>query len=134
MEKLTLQLHSSQAALGRLQEGLQQPVSEIIRDACIHRFEFSFEILWKLLMTYLKEREGIVCRSPKECFRAALSVGLASEEATRQFLKMVDDRNLTSHTYIEAVAASIFQRLPEYSRLMDELLSALSNRSIEDGV
>jgi hypothetical protein len=32
-----------------------------------------------------------------------------------------DDRNLTAHTYIEAVAKRIYQRLPAYLAVMQNL-------------
>jgi nucleotidyltransferase substrate binding protein (TIGR01987 family) len=71
-----------------------------VRDAGVQRFEYTFEVLWKLLKEYLSYKEGIVCNSPKSCFREAFSVGILSEEETVSFIQMTDDRNLTSHTYL----------------------------------
>jgi predicted transcriptional regulator len=37
------------AALERLGEALHEPKTDIVRDAAIQRFEFSFELFWKTL-------------------------------------------------------------------------------------
>jgi hypothetical protein len=42
---------------------------------------------------------------------------------------MTDDRNLTSHTYIEAVAEKIYQKLPPYAQLMRKLLTNIEQQS-----
>ena len=57
-----------------------------------------------------------------------MSVGLLDEQAARQALVMTDDRNLTVHTYNEALADAIFARLPDYAQLMDEWLRAMCGR------
>ena len=47
---------------------------------------------------------------------------------------MTDDRNLTSHTYIEGVAQAIYEKLPLYLETMDTLVSRLvANLSSETG-
>ena len=122
MEKLKERLSTCQAAVSTLEEAVQMPFSVVVRDASIQRFEYSFESVWKLLKGYLEQHEGTVCNSPKSCFREALLVGLLSAEETETCLAMTDDRNLTSHTYIEAIAVSIYDKLPFYLRVMRTLL------------
>lgn len=104
MEKLNERLQSCQAALVTLDEALRLPFSVIVRDAAIQRFEYSFESAWKLLKGYLEVQEGIVCNSPKGCFREALAIGLLSRAEVEACLIMTDDRNLTSHPYLESLA------------------------------
>ena len=101
-----------------------------MRDASIQRFEYSFESLWRLVKVYLKQHEGIVCTSPKQCFREGFKVGLLSVEETEICLVMADDRNLTSHTYIEAIANSIYRKLPSYLATMKTLLKSIQDRLI----
>jgi len=100
---------------------MQQPFSIIIRDAAIQRFEYTFEAFWKYIKDYLRVKEGLVCNSPKSCFRELFSVGVITEDETVKLLEMTDDRNMTSHTYKEKVAQIIYGRLQEYSRLMAEI-------------
>jgi len=40
-------LGSFNKALGRLAEALDAPASDLVRDASIQRFEFTFELAWK---------------------------------------------------------------------------------------
>ena len=128
MEKLKQRVQSCRQALDTLDEALQMPFSVIVRDGSIQRFEYSFESTWKLLKLYLAQYEGVICNSPKQCFRAALNVGLCSEDETKTALVMTDDRNLTSHTYIEDIAVSIHQRLPNYAALMRSFLRRAAQR------
>ena len=125
MEQLKGKLASCQRALNTLNEILSIPFSIIVRDASIQRFEYSFESLWRLLKVYLKQYEGLVCNSPKECFREGLKVGLLSVEETEICLVMTDDRNLTSHTYIESIADAIYRKLPSYMTVMKSLLKSI---------
>jgi nucleotidyltransferase substrate binding protein (TIGR01987 family) len=125
MEKLSERLASCQRAVATLDEILRTPTSVIVRDASIQRFEYSFESLWKLLKAYLDQQEGIVCNSPKACFREALKAGLLSAADVGTCLVMTDDRNLTSHTYIEAVAEAIYSKLPAYRDVMERLLAGV---------
>ncbi len=123
MKGLNERLASCRRAVSTLDEVLQMEISIIVRDASIQRFEYSFESLWKLLKAYLDQYEGIVCNSPKRCFREALKVGLLSVQEAETCLVMTDDRNLTSHTYIEAVAEAIYGKIPSYLDVMNSLLA-----------
>lgn len=58
------------AALDRLGEALREPKSDIVRDAAIQRFEFSFELFWKALKARA-ENDGLRVVSPREALRAA---------------------------------------------------------------
>ena len=102
------------------------PFSLVVRDASIQRFEYSFEVVWKLLKVHLDRRHGIVCNSPKNCFREAMQVGLLAQEEVESCLVMTDDRNLTAHTYIEAVAEQIYLRLPKYLMVMKKLIDGIT--------
>ena len=128
MSRLDDRLASCQRAISTLDQVLQMPFTVIVRDASIQRFEYSFESLWKLLKAYLDQHEGIICNSPKRCFREALKAGLLSVQEAETCLIMTDDRNLTSHTHIEAVAEAIYGKLPSYLEVMNRLLANIQNR------
>jgi len=121
MEKLTIIAEDTKNALGTLKEILETPYSVIVRDATIQRFEYSFEIFWKFLKENLRVKEGIICNSPKSCFREAFNVKLLIEEETITALEMTDDRNLTAHTYHEEVADEIYRKIKNYYKLMDKV-------------
>lgn len=121
MEKLTALGADANRALSTLRAILETEFSVIVRDAAIQRFEYTFEVVWKLTSEHVKVHEGVLSNSPKSCFRNAFQAGLLDEEETVLALEMTDDRNRTVHTYHEAVATAIFARLPDYSRLMHDL-------------
>jgi nucleotidyltransferase substrate binding protein (TIGR01987 family) len=95
-------------AATRLQEAVSEPVdSGILRDATIQRFEFTFEIAWKTMQAYLLY-QGIEAAGPRQTLKQAFVAGLiVTPEAADTWLAMLDDRNLTTHTYREALAESI---------------------------
>lgn len=76
---------------------------------------------------------GIVCNSPKSCFREAFSVGLLTEDETISFIQMTDDRNLTSHTYDEEVAEALYRKIKNHFELMKSLLARI-NKSLEEQI
>lgn len=126
MEQLKTISESAKRALNSFEEVFLEPYSIIVRDAAIQRFEFTFEAVWKYAKAYLVAYEGIVCRSPKSCFREAFKVGLLDEEQTVTALEMVDDRNRTVHTYHEEVARVIWERLPAYRNVMKLLVERMA--------
>jgi nucleotidyltransferase substrate binding protein (TIGR01987 family) len=121
MEKLGLIAEDARKAQKTLKEITDERYSVIVRDASIQRFEYSFEIFWKLLKEYLRVKEGIICNSPKSCFREAFNVKLLTEEETIKALEMTDDRNLTSHTYHENVAEEIYSKIKDYYKFMNKV-------------
>ncbi len=113
-------------ALERLQEALDMPYSVILRDAVIQRFEFTFELTWKALRGYLKNVHGIVCNSPKQCFREGFSIGLYNEATTGLLLRMADDRNETTHTYDENRIEEIYNNIKnEYYKAMKKIYTLI---------
>lgn len=130
MERLKERLATAQRVLGTLRElaGLPRP-SPIERDAAIQRFEYTFEACWRAVQRYLLVVDGISAGSPKAGVRASREVGLLSDEQAVVGLEMVDDRNLTVHTYNEAVAQRIYGNLQPYATLLADWLSAMELRA-----
>ena len=123
-ETLALRLPLFGRALGRLREALAKPEDSIVRDACIQRFEFTFEMAWKTVQAYALG-EGIECMSPRDCFRAAFRLALIENDPG--WMAMIEDRNRASHTYDEESAKLIYQALPNYARLLEALLRRLQS-------
>ena len=109
---------SFHSSLQRLGEILSEPESNTIRDAAIQRFEFTVELAWKVIQERLRD-ENIDCRSPKSCLQEAFLFGLVEDDPG--WLQMMEDRNLTSHTYNEKSALSVYGRLPTYLPLLQHL-------------
>lgn len=116
-------------ALSTLEELVgQHPASDVVRDAAIQRFEYTFEAMWKAAQVYLREVEGLEAGSPKGVIRACMRVDILTPDDTRLALPMVDDRNLTVHTYNRALAEAIYSRLGGYARLMARWMGAMVQR------
>ncbi len=128
MDKYQQRLKTAEAALKTLFEVIGLPqVSVIQRDAAIQRFEYSFEAVWKAARAYLLEVEGMDVASPKKVLRASGEIGHLSDSQVSLGLQMVDDRNLTSHTYHEGLAQSIYERLVPYAELMGTWLAKMKS-------
>ena len=123
MDKLHVSVEQFEKALGRFQEALAVAPSDMARDSAIHRLEFTLDLSWKVLKTYLEEVKGVVCKSPKECFREAYKQGVIGYDDV--WLKLVDLRNETTHTYNEAYAKEIFAELSGAVEHFKSLLGAV---------
>lgn len=126
MDRLTQRLALARKALASLIELAAEPGnSKIVRDASIQRFEYSFEAIWKAAQLVLRSRFGIELGAPKPIIRACFQNGILDEAQTRLALAMTDHRNLTSHTYNEALADEIHSAIPAYRELMAAWLTNL---------
>src|SRR5438045_1079220 len=68
LTKKELQLKELRIAAKRLDEALEKEKDDIVRDAVIQRFEFTFELTWKLLLTINREN-GMEFKGVKTVFR-----------------------------------------------------------------
>jgi len=91
------------------------------RDSIIKRFEYSYDLTWKYLKLFFKEKHGLDILSPKKVFQECLKHKIIDEEESRILLYMVDDRNLTTHTYNEDTAENVSSRVPQYYQLFIKL-------------
>lgn len=121
-EQLRQQTENLARAVKRLADALDQPKNEFIRDSAIQRFEFTYELAWRVLKRYLAA-QGVEARSPREAIRGAFEAGLIPDDPS--WLGMIELRNLTSHTYDEKVAERIYAELPGMLKRFNALLARL---------
>ncbi len=105
-------------ACARLEDALAQEKNSYLMDSAIQRFEFTFELLWKTLKTYLAD-QGIKVYSPKETIKEVFRIGLVDED--NDWFAMLESRNLTSHVYNEKMAENIYVKLPHYLEMIKNL-------------
>jgi nucleotidyltransferase substrate binding protein (TIGR01987 family) len=98
------------SSIRRLEEALALPKNDIVRDSAIQRFEIAFELCWKTLKAFLEEDHNAICTSPRTCFKAAFKIGLI--ESDTFWIDLTKLRNYTVHTYNEALAEYVYERLP----------------------
>lgn len=121
-------------ALASLDKGLSralaEPQDEELRDACIQRFEFTFELAWKTLKRRLEldlpNAQELETMSYREFIRVGAERGLIDDVAAWFIYR--EKRNLTSHTYNAAKAAEVFAVLPAFAGNARALLNRLKAR------
>lgn len=119
MNKLEASKEQYNKAVEKLEEVLNQETSEIIRDSAIKRFEFTFDLAWKTIKSFLEEDKGLKCFSPKDCFRQAYQAGLIDYDES--WLEMTDLRNRAVHTYSQEFSKRLFEELPEILKKFKDL-------------
>ncbi len=115
-------LTTFERALGTLQEALALPVSTVVRDACIQRFEYTYELAWKTIRRFAGE-VGLEVNSPASAFRAAFKLGYIEDEPI--WVDMKEGRNLTTHTYDEETAEDLYAKLKDYAEAFSQLAARL---------
>lgn len=137
MEKLTLKHQQLLTALDRMKEAIdhlkniennklkipdmpQEEFYRIVRDSLIQRFEFCSDQFWKYLKRFLEEKlsQGIEITAPRPVIRTACKIKLLTEEDTLVLIKMIDDRNMSSHIYKEEIADIISAKTANYYKIM----------------
>ena len=114
-------------ALDRLQEALQQEPTELVIDGTLHRFEFTFELAWKLIKSYL-EYMGVAetTGSPRETIQNGLKQGII--ENGEEWINMMLSRNSLSHIYDEKTSREIYNKIKNnYINLFTRLRERLEN-------
>jgi nucleotidyltransferase substrate binding protein (TIGR01987 family) len=90
---------------------LDNDARDAIKAGVIQNFEFTYELCWKFMRRWLKENadveEAEYPRTRKELFRLAARFGLIKEPLS--WFSYSDARNLTSHTYDENKAESVYK-------------------------
>ena len=79
----------------------QQPLedfSDLEQEGIIQRFEYSYELAWKVLKDYL-QNEGVIINpvTPRNVIKEAFAVQILSDGQV--WIDMMLHRNLLSHTY-----------------------------------
>ena len=110
---------------------LDNDVKDAIRAGVIQNFEFTYELCWKFMRRWLKENadveEAEYPRTRKELFRLAARFGLIKEPLS--WFSYSDARNLTSHTYDEDKAESVYETAVGFMEDARYLLDKLQERN-----
>ena len=104
-ERLDLQFEYFQTALLRLKEALAENETSFVRDSIIQRFEMAFEMAWKTMFRFLKDKGANIPAKAyavlPEAFEAHLIADAELWDSMREY------RNDTSHEYNEQKAIEI---------------------------
>ncbi|MBN2221781.1 MAG: nucleotidyltransferase substrate binding protein [Vallitaleaceae bacterium] len=111
-----------------LNQYVEKPLeTDLERAGIIQLFEVAFELSWKVMKDYL-EAEELRVNSPREVIKTAFHIDLIDNGHV--WIDALSDRNLTVHTYDEAIAKKMVQAIatsyfPELKKLYDRLKKEL---------
>ncbi len=134
-EPYALDIQPLEKAVGSLAAALarhaQSPGDDIVRDACIQRFEFTYELSHKMLKRFLEATSANPAEFDAMPFQDLIRTGserglLLSDWSRWKVFRTA--RSITSHTYDENKAREVFAIIPEFlaeaSHLRDRLKEA----------
>lgn len=138
MEKLTLILNLFEKALKTLENSFAvvtkaQNIQDIdliyaAEDSTIQRFEYCYDSFWKFLKHYLEKKYNFIdINSPKSVFRACVEKKICSEDDGDILIKMIADRNETTHNYDAQQVREIFDHIPRYFAIMQKIFITIKN-------
>ena len=104
-----------------------QGQDEELRDACIQRFEYTFELSWKMLKRRLEldlpDAHSVDAMNFRDLVRSGTERGLLRDADAWMVYR--DKRNITSHTYNAAKAAEVAAVIPSFAVQAAGLLARL---------
>jgi nucleotidyltransferase substrate binding protein (TIGR01987 family) len=107
----------------------------IVRDSVIHRFEYNYELAFKMLKRYLEMTESnselIHTMSFQDIIRLGNERGLLKSDLKR-WKEFREKRNITSHTYDEDKASEVTDVAADFFAEAQFLLDNLQKRTGND--
>jgi nucleotidyltransferase substrate binding protein (TIGR01987 family) len=108
-----------------------RPLSDLEKQGLIQSFEFTHELAWNVMRDYFVYQGNTAITGSRDAVREAFSKGLLNDG--EGWMEMLQSRNLTSHTYNQAVADEIAARIiGAYFMLFEAFLTRMS-RLAQDG-
>ncbi|MDP7322047.1 MAG: HI0074 family nucleotidyltransferase substrate-binding subunit [Bacteriovoracaceae bacterium] len=114
-------------ALLSLEDILKQPLNEYIRDGVIQRFEYTFELSWKIIARYFKEigREDLP-HGPRPLIKEAGKEGLIND--VEAWLRFLESRNKSTHIYNDKEAQQVYEDAKNFPKYVKELIQHLEQK------
>ncbi|MGH7989140.1 MAG: nucleotidyltransferase substrate binding protein [Limisphaerales bacterium] len=112
-------------ALETLEQIVVRPVDDIVRDATIQRFEYTYELAWKMIKRHLdwSGYSDTASLSKRDLFREAAKTKLiANADAWFDYHQA---RNETSHTYELKTAEEVYEAAVKFAPDARALLTEL---------
>ncbi len=128
LKKNELSIAPLKKAVASLQSALvKEPANELERDGVIQRFEYTFELSWKVLKKYLELNQPNSSEmSVKDLFREAGKLALI--DSVEKWFEYLKARNLTSHTYNDTTAEDTFEVATRFLVSVSDLVKKLEKR------
>jgi nucleotidyltransferase substrate binding protein (TIGR01987 family) len=128
---MQLDLSSYVKAISSLEQALNEYAinsNSFMRDACIQRFEYTYELSWKMLKRFLEITSPNPIEFDEMSFQNLIRTG--SEKGLLlngwdQWAKYRNARATTSHVYNEIKAVEVFAEIPGFLIEAQHLLKKL---------
>jgi nucleotidyltransferase substrate binding protein (TIGR01987 family) len=106
-------------------------LSRLEQEGVIQRFEYTFELAWKVLKDLLFY-EGFDVKSPREVIRQAFETEYLNEADTETALDALEKRNLLTHTYEESTMLEALELIEgQFQPMLNRLLKTLEKRTTQ---
>ena len=133
---MKLDLTSFSKAIASLEMGLNEYThnkNDFIRDACIQRFEYTYELAWKMLKRYLEVTSANPVEVDEMSFQNLIRTGsekslLLNDWETWALYRKA--RSTTSHVYNEIKAQEVFAQIPGFLVEAQFLLKQLQAQNL----
>jgi nucleotidyltransferase substrate binding protein (TIGR01987 family) len=128
---LCLDLSSLQKALLSLERALKEAgensANDLLRDGCIQRFEYTYELAIRMLRRQLESMAGSATEIEQLAYRDLVRMGAEKGliDDPLAWFDFRNKRNITSHTYDEEKAGIVYGILPEFAKKTRFLVSRL---------
>jgi nucleotidyltransferase substrate binding protein (TIGR01987 family) len=134
MSKLKNKVDNYKKSLAKLQDIINKyefdKLDEYQRDSLIKRFELTFELSWNVLKEYLEFQGETELYGSRNTFKIAFQRGIISSGDI--WLKMIESRVLSAHSYDESNAYEIATRIyNDYIDLFNNLLKTIDKFELE---
>lgn len=123
LDKINKLLSDLKEAVLRLDEAYERydkpDLSRLEKDGTIQRFEFTFELSWKLMQAVLsdqhKQTYGV-----KTIIRESAKLGLI--DSPTKWFGFLDARNLTAHTYKQETADEVLKKAKKFGIIVKKFV------------
>jgi nucleotidyltransferase substrate binding protein (TIGR01987 family) len=131
---MNLDLSSLEKALKSLKKAIDRsrkdPADEEIRDAVIQRFEYTYELCWKMLRRHLEQTADSPPQIDHLSFRDLIRTGAEKGMIAHpeNWFVYREQRNVTAHTYNREKAESVYKTALEFYPDANALFQELTRR------
>ncbi|KXS55346.1 MAG: nucleotidyltransferase substrate binding protein [Marinobacter sp. T13-3] len=105
----------------------ERELSDLEKQGLIQAFEYTYELSWNMIRDYFRWQGNTGITGSRDAIREAFANGLI--EDGDGWMRMLKDRNRTSHTYNEETAQEILKNILQ---LYHPLFGALQTRMADE--
>lgn len=113
-----------------MQRSTDSPLDLELRDACIQRFEYTYELANKMLKRFLECSQPSIAiidqLTYRDLLRLAAETGLIDN--VEDWFLFREARNKTSHAYDESKAIEVFSHIPKFIICVKTLINNLESK------